>query len=641
MKQITSKLAVSLLLLFCSLVSFANNKFALIIGNDDYDGNIESLPTCVNDAEEVDKCLSKLGYKTTILRNASRQEIMTAFKNFERQIQGKSSIGVFFYSGHAVTINGDHFLIPAKTYIDQSSSMFRDECISTDAIKSIMEKNCKYSFLFLDACRDVYIDNAQRKSLQPATNVNRGNGNQIMMCFATEYGKVARPGTERLSPFTKSLTSHLFDKDKFSYIWSQKIMIEVPLWANQKPVKEDNFYSDFYFNPDGIVGFNSSNNNEVKKTIKFNINPVVAKVKFGDKLYDSGTNLLFQLGSTYTYTVNYDGYEPYSGSIKVDENTPDHVDIALRPVKQSQFWATCSKEASVYIDNKYVGTTPCLVKTTSGSHEIRLSRNGYYNYTSKLDLKPGENDKYFIQLTKMTPAYWDWDDYYGEQTIRYHFSPKYQIGLSYMYRPEKSRFSYGLMLASSSGWFRGINLSGISINQWTEAETSTTITVDVNGVPTVYNVTTKTHTGDKDDIYSAEKDPYNEAKHIDANAFILGNVGCNITNGVMLELGFGAAYHQDRYHMATTYNIKETITSNKTTGEIIGEPEYEYVATGNSKWYHTPSKWSPALRLGTIWYIPLDGFDKYSITLGAGYTYLPMNHKFSSWDANIGFNWRF
>ena len=85
--------------------------------------------------------------------------------------------------------------------------------------------------------------------------------------------------------------------------------------------------------------------------------------------------------------------------------------------------------------------------------------------------------------------------------------------------------------------------------------------------------------------------------------------------------------------------INDIITKKaKLTGET-SEPSYEYVHSGQSTMYKDKSKWSLALRLGSIFFIPIN--DNTSIVLGGGYTYLPMNNKCSSWDACLGISWEF
>ena len=138
--------------------------------------------------------------------------------------------------------------------------------------------------------------------------------------------------------------------------------------------------------------------------------------------------------------------------------------------------------------------------------------------------------------------------------------------------------------------------------------------------------------------YSDYVDPNHEAKHYDINALMLGKIGYSPCEGITIDFGIGAAYHQDKYWMKKPYAIKKTYTTNKLTGEI-SEPTYEYVRSGQSTMYKDKSKWSLALRLGSLFFIPVN--DGTSIVVGGGYTYLPMNNKCSTWDACLGICWEF
>ena len=108
-------------------------------------------------------------------------------------------------------------------------------------------------------------------------------------------------------------------------------------------------------------------------------------------------------------------------------------------------------------------------------------------------------------------------------------------------------------------------------------------------------------------------------------------------NGILLEAGFGAASHCDKVYMPCNYTISKTITTNMNTGEVVGEPSYEYTRNEGSYWYNGKVKWSPAMRLGAKFNIPV-GIDNF-LTVGGGFTHLFSNTKFSSWDVSIGFAW--
>lgn len=475
----------------------ADNKVALVIGNEDYsDSNFQALSTPVNDAKEINQKLKKLGYETIPLYNASREEILNALNAFDKKTK-KAEVGIFYYSGHATNIGNGHFLVPCKTTFH--SATFSAECISVGTIQSMMQKNCKLSLLFLDACRNAIEiqDNSTTKNV--ITPVNIGSNNKEsgpegqMTCYATENGEKASTGYGPLSPFTQSLSKHLHDSEEFRSVWAT-IQREVALRSKQNPTCEGSYTNNFYFNPKHI--------SEV--------------------------------------STESDGYQLPTGKIDVDVNLPFSV-------------------------------------------------------------------------------------------ISYHFSPKYQLGVSFLYHPTSdSRFSYGGIISTSfdvyRGWFSSALVHASASSESNSSTEQTMVTTNVN---------------EGQERYSEVVDPYNEAKKYDANALFLFNLGYNVCNGVMLEAGAGAAYHRDKYYMPNMYQLQKTVVSDTQTGEIVGEPIYKYIKQDISHWYKQNTKWSPAIRLGTKFLIPLDRFKYYCIAFGGGYTYLPINHKFSSWDANVGFLWYF
>ena len=629
-------------LVFLPFSSAAQDKVALIIGNNAYEGKLyNKLPTCINDAEEMDKCLRALGYTTKLLKDASRQEIIDAFKNFDKQLDYNRAVGVFYYSGHATMIGKDYYLIPAKTKIEENS--LKNDAVDISQIAKCLEKKCKLSFLFFDACRDAFPVSDEvfkgTADLRPPSDT-KYSGNRQYKCYATEQGDVARSGDDKLSPFTRVLTSHLFDHDSFPNIWSRVICKEVPKLANGQEPKIDQTFDEenvhFCFNEHKIP-----NPYQKDRGVTINVTPQ-SKIKFGDKLFDSGKELMFRVGSTYTYTIEHEGYKPYSGSIKVDTNTPPVIDIKLTKIENAKFKVVCSRpqNAKIYVDDEYKGLSYQTITTTSGSHKVRIVADKYYPSIRTIDLNPGENKSLYVSLTRNHPDWFDFNDY-GAHCVSYHFSPKYHVGLSYMYRIDGSRFSFGAMMASSIDFYRGWDLSIAEFSSF-GGQVESTITID-DGTGNIVDATVNTSTKDNriNNRYSSDIDPYNEAKQYDANFLFLGNFGFSACNGIMLEAGFGGAYHEKRYYMSDTYKTTKTTITNNLTGELIGEPKYEYDSTGQDQWYDGDSVWSPAIRIGAKFFIPLDRFDDYSIAIGGGYTYLPMNHKFSTWDASVGFCWYF
>ena len=635
--------SVLCVLLTCvSITVNAQDKYALIIGNDSYYGSFESLSTCVNDADEMNRCLTKLGYHTTVLKDATRQQMSDAFKAFNKTISSKKgSVGVFFYSGHAMIVDGVQFLIPAKTNINVDDGSIRNDCIEISEIKWSLKRNCEFSFLFLDACRNLKeFDDYTKGKWQEAKDIDSGKGNQQMICYATELGQVARTGSGKLSPFTHVLTSHLFDKDDFSFIWNQKIIDEVIAIANQKPVKEDDFYSSFCFNEEGVKSIYVKDEVTEQVSITFNVTPA-SKIKFGDSVFDSGRKLLFTTGKTYTYVIEHEGYEKYTGKIDVDKSSPSEININLKEVTEAtmKVYAVKPKNIGVYLDDKWVGMAPRTIKTTSGNHILlfKADRGNFYSQTKSVDFKPGNNPPAYVSLTRSVPDYFEFNTNDPAHYINYHFSPKYKIGVGYLYGLDGIPLSIGAMVGFSPRVFSGIGQNVIV--QSIDITRTTDFTFEnENGTITSATAVKTTVTDWSSDKYSSFVDPYNEAQKYDASYLLLGNIGFNPCNGIMIEAGVGAACLQNRYYMPTIYDITKTIITNNLTGESITDPVYEYTPIQNtSKWYKDDAIWTCALRFGGRFFIPLDGFMENSLAIGGGYIYLPSYKKHSSWDITIGF----
>lgn len=248
----------------------------------------------------------------------------------------------------------------------------------------------------------------------------------------------------------------------------------------------------------------------------------------------------------------------------------------------------------------------------------------------------GDNHKYVHLYCFDYPWFFEAVNAYDNSGIfRYHYSPEYQIGLSYLHRLSSTdgKFSIGGMLGTSWGAISQLKDKGTeSVSQGANIDINTS--VNIGGEPGVtINETRTEYISLRDLEYSDYVDPNHEAEHYKVNVLALGQLGYSPCKGITLDLGVGAAYHQDKYWMKEPYMIKKTYNINNLTGEISNVKE-EYVKSGRSMTYKDKSEISLALRLGSFFFIPVDYGTR--ILLGGGYTYLPSNNKYSSWDACIG-----
>lgn len=72
---------------------------ALIIGNNDY-AELPTLKTAINDAKAVESILrQRYGFKTTLLQNANRHQIMTALNSIRNSLKENDNL-LIYYAGH-------------------------------------------------------------------------------------------------------------------------------------------------------------------------------------------------------------------------------------------------------------------------------------------------------------------------------------------------------------------------------------------------------------------------------------------------------------------------------------------------------------------------------------------------------------
>ncbi|MBK8326859.1 MAG: caspase family protein [Moraxellaceae bacterium] len=122
------KIALTALFLLNS-PAFADQKLALIIGNSQYDGAMGALQNPVNDAQAIDSQLIRLGFKTTLVKNANKIKMLEAIDDFSNQISRGDTV-VFYYAGHGASANGNNYLMPIGAQSPKNDKWF-DETLLT------------------------------------------------------------------------------------------------------------------------------------------------------------------------------------------------------------------------------------------------------------------------------------------------------------------------------------------------------------------------------------------------------------------------------------------------------------------------------------------------------------------------------
>lgn len=128
------------------------DRIALVIGNSDY-LNVGKLNNPRNDANDIASILEKLNFNVTKIMDASLIDIQKSVNDFLQSLD-EYAVGLFFYAGHGMQIDGKNFIIPIDLkYSDKSKTMVSCYCLNS-LLESASSYKGKTLICILDACRD-------------------------------------------------------------------------------------------------------------------------------------------------------------------------------------------------------------------------------------------------------------------------------------------------------------------------------------------------------------------------------------------------------------------------------------------------------------------------------------------------------
>jgi uncharacterized caspase-like protein len=185
----------------------ADRRVALVIGNSAYQ-NVAPLRNPAHDAPLMAETLSAVGFELIggkALLNADKATLERAIRSFGQALRG-GAVGLFYYAGHGVQIDGVNYLVPVAANIaDELDVKFElvDAGLVLDAMA--IARN-RLNIVILDACRNNPFGGRGLRAIGGGlAQVSAPAGTVIS--YATQPGDVAEDGTGRDSPYTEALSS--------------------------------------------------------------------------------------------------------------------------------------------------------------------------------------------------------------------------------------------------------------------------------------------------------------------------------------------------------------------------------------------------------------------------------------------------
>ena len=191
-----------------------NEAHALVIGNSAYPGG-NRLANPANDARAMKQKLESLGFRVTVINNASRDEMVRGLSNFSKTA-ARADLSVLFYAGHGFQVSGVNYMAPVDMSLNDSSQAPLQAVSLNQAIEQYLPGKTK--LVLFDACRDNPLMAASGRGISRGLapiNVSEGT----LISYATKDGQTADDGQGQVnSPYTAALLEHLSDPDDIAVL---------------------------------------------------------------------------------------------------------------------------------------------------------------------------------------------------------------------------------------------------------------------------------------------------------------------------------------------------------------------------------------------------------------------------------------
>jgi len=219
-----------------------------VIGNGSYKS--APLRNPVNDAKDIASALRKLGFIVIHKQNATQREMETSIREFGEMLR-KGGVGLFYYAGHGLQVNGINYIIPLDAEIREETDVKYEAVDARRVLDAMYNAGNDFNIVILDACRDNPLARSFRSGSSGLARMDAPRG--TIVAYSTSPGKVALDGKGRNSPYTAALLEHMDDPGlTIEQVFKKcRRRIGRDTGGQQTPWESTSLTGDFYFSTKG------------------------------------------------------------------------------------------------------------------------------------------------------------------------------------------------------------------------------------------------------------------------------------------------------------------------------------------------------------------------------------------------------
>lgn len=221
---------------------------ALIIGNAAYPAGSE-LHNPVNDASDLGAKLKQYRFTTMIATDCTAEEMETKLDEFVASL-ASHQVGLFFFAGHGVQIDGRNYLLAINTKTDSATSVKYNSLPLDMVVEKMANSTVSTRIIMLDACRNNPWERRWHRDAIPRGLASVYAPEGTIIGFATSPGEVASDGQGRNGTYTSALLHHIDAPDCTIEAMFKKVRNTVAAATERKQTtwEHTSLSAEFYFN---------------------------------------------------------------------------------------------------------------------------------------------------------------------------------------------------------------------------------------------------------------------------------------------------------------------------------------------------------------------------------------------------------
>ncbi|MCQ0986896.1 caspase family protein [Jiella marina] len=258
-------LAIMGLSLFTTTLAIAapppEKRVALVVGNSAYEHTIR-LDNPSRDARAVADKLQRLGFTVIEGYDLDKIGMDAKVQEFARSVRD-ADLGLFFYAGHGMQVNGRNYLVPVDAMFEDPSDLDFN-AVPMDFVTRQMRYDVGVRLVVLDACRDNPLSRSLARSMGGGTRSAQvsdglakieigGDGSEgTAIIFATSPDEVAYDGEgTNHSPFTQAFLDQVDAPDTDIQVVMSRVTGQVleATKNKQRPWISASLTGEVYLNP--------------------------------------------------------------------------------------------------------------------------------------------------------------------------------------------------------------------------------------------------------------------------------------------------------------------------------------------------------------------------------------------------------